>query len=83
MRCLVARLAGMLQFVALNATTKYVTTVRMKDDAAHVKSSFAVNAKSLFAVLAVGVTIAIIASRRGMTANALKTAALSATRVEM
>ena len=82
--CLVVRLAGMLEFVALNATTKYVTTaLRMKDDAAHVKRSFAVNAMNLFAVLAVSVKIAIIASRRGMSANAFKTAALSATRVEM
>ena len=76
----------MLEFVALNATTKYVTTaLRMKDDAADVKWSFAVNANLMnsFAALAVGVAIARIATRLGNNADVVKPAALSATRVEM
>ena len=84
--CLVVRLAGMLEFVALDATAKYVTTaLRMKDDAADVKWSFAVNANLMnsFAALAVGVAIARIATRLGNNAYVVKPAALSATRVEM
>ena len=76
----------MLEFVALDATAKYVTTaLRMKDDAADVKWSFAVNANLMnsFAALAVGIVIAIIATRLGNNAYGVKPAALSATRVEM
>jgi hypothetical protein len=79
----------MLHFVALNglnATTKYVMAASMRKDAApNAKTSFAanVNMMNFFAALAVDVTTAMIVTRLGHTANAVKPAALSATRVEM
>jgi len=76
-----------LQFVALNAITKYVTTALMiQGNATYVKRSSAVNVYlvNLFPALAVRVAFAVIASCLGKSANVVKAAAapaLSVTRV--
>ena len=78
----------MLQFVALNAITKYVTTELMihQGNATYVNRSSAVyvDLVNLFPALAVRIAFAVIASRLGKSANVVKAAAapaLSVTRV--